>query len=217
MRDPIEYELMGYEVSLRRAEADNIEVMAEDEASRAGIVTGAGPVVPPDTFRDGRDEAPVSRTINVALIGNPNSGKTSLFNYLSGLNEHVGNYSGVTVDSAEATVRFRDYRIRFTDLPGTYSISTYSPEERVVAEHLEKDDFDVVVNVIDGSNIERNMFLTTQLIDMELNMVAALNMYDELIASGDRFDHKAMGELLDMPFVPTVAKRGAAWPIFSNA
>ncbi|MCX4358260.1 MAG: ferrous iron transport protein B [Rikenellaceae bacterium] len=208
MRDPIEYELMGYEVSLRRAEADNIEVMAEDEASRAGIVTGAGPVVPPDTFRDGRDEAPVSRTINVALIGNPNSGKTSLFNYLSGLNEHVGNYSGVTVDSAEATVRFRDYRIRFTDLPGTYSISTYSPEERVVAEHLEKDDFDVVVNVIDGSNIERNMFLTTQLIDMELNMVAALNMYDELIASGDRFDHKAMGELLDMPFVPTVAKRG---------
>lgn len=212
MRDPIEYELMGYEVSLRRAEAENIEVVSCQDAAKEGLFCDVEKVSFPETYHEGESSEPVSHVIKVALVGNPNCGKTSLFNYISGLNEHVGNYSGVTVESSTATVRFRDYKIKFTDLPGTYSISSYSPEERVVAEHLEKDSFDVVVNVIDGSNIERNLFLTTQLIDMELNMVVALNMYDELLASGDSFDHKTMGKLLDAPFVATVAKKGRGVP-----
>lgn len=212
MRDPIEYEIMGYEVSLRRAEAYNIEVASRAEALDEGVVSSGEEPLFPDTFHDEEPKREAHNVIEVALVGNPNSGKTSLFNYMSGLNEHVGNYSGVTVESTSATVRFGNYKIRFTDLPGTYSLSAYSPEERVVAEHLKSGRFDVVVDVLDGCNLERNMFLTTQLIDMELNMVASLNMYDELTASGDRFDHKAMSQLLDIPFVPTVGKKGRGVP-----
>lgn len=210
MKDPIEYALMGYDVSLRRAEAAHIEVVTVDEAESMGLLSDISE--PRNYVESPKEPESTTDIISVALVGNPNSGKTSLFNYLSGLNEHVGNYSGVTVDSKKASVQFKGHTITFTDLPGTYSLSAYSPEEAVVREHLERENFDIIINVIDGSNIERNLYLTTQLIDMELRIIVALNMYDELIASGDKFDYKAMGLLLGAPFVPTVAKKGRGVP-----
>ena len=146
--------------------------------------------------------------INVGFIGNPNCGKTSLFNIASGLHEHVGNYSGVTVDAKEGYFDFEGYRFRMVDLPGTYSLSAYSPEEKYVRKHLIEETPDVVINVVDASNLERNLYLTTQLIDMDMRMVIALNMYDELEKSGNTLDHVMLGKLFGVPVIPTVCKKG---------
>jgi len=211
--DPTEYEVMGYKVSLRNSEAERIEVISESEARREaeeeqrarrnGEVGGEPLVVTDDDIRE--TALRHRREIVVALVGNPNAGKTSLFNVISGLRERVGNYSGVTVDAKETLVDYKGYKIRLVDLPGTYSLSAYSPEERYVRQQIVEGRPDVIVNVIDSGNLERNLFLTTQLLDMNLRMVSALNMYDELEKKGDRFDYKSLGDMIGVPMVPTVS------------
>lgn len=212
LKDPIKYKIMGYEISLRRQEAAMIEVMSEEEARESMQETH---------FHDPiAEDIPVSeaklkeiasgkrRTINVTLVGNPNCGKTSLFNVASGSHEHVGNYSGVTVDAKEGHFDFQGYHFRLVDLPGTYSLSAYSPEELYVRKHIIDETPDVIINVVDAGNLERNLYLTAQLIDMNVRMVVALNMYDALLHSGNTLDHKKLGQLFGVPIVPTVSRTG---------
>ncbi|HLN54139.1 MAG TPA: ferrous iron transport protein B [Lentimicrobium sp.] len=208
LMDPVEYNVMSYNVSLRNSEARLIEVLTEEESKQRehefnDLKTGSRIG---NLFNAAAQQK--KKTINVAFVGNPNSGKTTLFNHASGLREHVGNYSGVTVDAKEARFRKGDYIFNVTDLPGTYSITAYSPEELFVRDYIIDSVPDVVVNIIDGSNLERNLFLTTQLIDMDIKLVVALNMHDELLASGNTLDHNALGMLLGVPFVPTVGSKG---------
>ncbi len=213
LRDPVKYKIMGYEVSLRHSEADLIEVLPDHEETHSEIQT--------ETLHGLKcnDHAPLSdkmkealkqkrNTINVALVGNPNCGKTSLFNFASGAHERVGNYSGVTVDAKYGWAEFEGYRFELVDLPGTYSLSAYSPEELYVRKQLVEKTPDVVINVIDASNLERNLYLTTQLIDMHLRMVCALNMFDETEQRGDHIDHQKLSELFGVPMVPTVFTTG---------
>ena len=213
LRDPIEYEIIGYKVSLRREEASKIEVISESEAKRMLSEREALPAL--DAAGEDYIEREMThlaeerrKMIKVALVGNPNCGKTSLFNIASGSHEHVGNYSGVTVDAKEGTFVHGGYHFQIVDLPGTYSLSAYSPEELYVRKNLIEDMPDVVVNVVDASNLQRNIYLTTQLIDMNIRVVMALNMYDELQAKGDVLDLKQLGYLLGMPVVPTVSRTG---------
>ena len=211
LQDPVKYKLMGYEVSLRHDEAAMIEVVSASEAQQ--LKQEAGGVleedVKPLTDSELRSAAlRRRRRINVALVGNPNCGKTSLFNFASGAHGHVGNYSGVTVDASEAHASFFGYEFNLTDLPGTYSLSCYSPEELYVRSHLSEELPDVVINVIDASNLERNLYLTTQLVDMDLRMVCALNMYDEFERRGDQIDLSTLSTLFGVPMVPTSFKSG---------
>ncbi len=206
LNDPIKYSVMGYEVSLRRSEAALIEVVSEDEAIRSKYAN--------EDKTGFIDEEEVRRMalkqrkhINVALVGNPNCGKTTLFNFAAGGHEHVGNYSGVTVESKEGHFEFQGYSFTLVDLPGTYSLSAYSPEEKYVRQYISEQMPDVIINVVDSTNLERNLYLTTQLIDMNVRTIVALNMYDEFEQSGDKLDYKKLGKLLGIPFVPTVAKK----------
>ncbi len=219
LRDPIEYEIIGYRVSLRREEAALIEVVTEADAREALLSDEHLQALPGDLDEEERLERALSHiaqerrhNIRVALVGNPNCGKTSLFNIASGSHEHVGNYSGVTVDAKEGHFRYKDYEITLVDLPGTYSLSAYSPEELYVRKNLLETMPDVVVNVVDASSVERNLYLTTQLIDMNLRVVMALNMYDELLHKGDKLDTKQLGYLLGMPVCPTVCRSGEGIP-----
>ena len=205
-QDPVEYEIMGYHIALRKSEAQLIEVSIPAAARKGNGNTEKYPA----TFQDesaNRFLHEAGHVINVALVGNPNSGKTSLFNMASGSRERVGNYSGVTVDAKSAVMHRNGYTIHIVDLPGTYSITEYSPEELFVREHIQQNMPDVVVNVVDSSNLERNLFLTTQLIDMDLKVVIALNMYDELAQMGATFDCGMLGKMIGIPIVPTVASR----------
>ena len=212
LHDPVKYKLMGYEVSLRHDEAALIEVISADEARSEHSDVGAD--AEPLTLEHEGDELlhraaeRKHKTINVALVGNPNCGKTSLFNYASGAHARVGNYSGVTVDATVATAHYGDYRINLTDLPGTYSLSCYSPEELYVRRHLIEEQPDVVINVIDASNLERNLYLTTQLVDLNVRMVCALNMYDEFERRGDQANLNTLQTLIGVPMVPTSFKSG---------
>ncbi|HEY9123206.1 MAG TPA: ferrous iron transport protein B [Bacteroidales bacterium] len=205
LQDPIEYEIMGYNVSLRRSEAALIEVVREEGAETI-VQSGFEGTIVDDRLKISLKEK--GNTIHVALVGNPNSGKTTLFNHASGSHERVGNYGGVTVDAKEAYIAFEDYQLKVTDLPGTYSITEYTPEELFVRNHIAEKMPDVVVNVIDASNLERNLFLTTQLIDMNIKVVIALNMYDELEQKGISLDDDALGRMLGIPIIPTVAVKG---------
>ena len=210
LKDPIKYRLLGYEISLRRQEADMIEVVSEQEARTMqnpyhGSITEDVPVSESELVALAKGKR---RTINVALVGNPNCGKTSLFNIASGAHEHVGNYSGVTVDAKEGFFDFQGYHFRIVDLPGTSSLSAYTPEELYVRKHIIEETPDVIINVVDSSNLERNFYLTTQLIDMNVRMVIALNMYDELEASGNKLDYTQLSQLIGVPMVPTVCRRG---------
>ncbi len=219
LRDPIKYRLLGYEISLRRDEAAMIEVMTPEEAKEF-MRNDDADSQKSQIFEDDdcgliTDEAKMKeaamrkrRTINVALVGNPNCGKTSLFNFASGAHERVGNYSGVTVDAKEGHATFEGYDFNIVDLPGTYSLTAYSPEEMYVRRQIVDKTPDVIINVIDASNIERNLYLTTQLIDMNLRMVCALNMYDEMESRGDKLDCDKLGSLLGVPMIPTVFKTG---------
>ena len=216
LRDPIEYEILGYKLSLRRSEADQIEVIGEKEAKEVMKQDHAFDTIYAD---DSDDDWSLNKmmaklaeerghVIRVALVGNPNCGKTSLFNIASGSHEHVGNYSGVTVDAKEGRFEYKGYKFVLVDLPGTYSLSAYSPEELYVRKNLIENVPDVVINVVDASNIERNLYLTAQVIDMNLRVVMALNMYDELKDKGDELDIKQLGYLLGMPICPTVSRDG---------
>lgn len=216
LKDPIEYEILGYRISLRREEAEMIEVLGEKEAMEHISTEHLGEIVYAD---DCDEEALLSRemkelakqrhnVIRVALVGNPNCGKTSLFNIASGGHEHVGNYSGVTVDAKEGKFQYGGYSFVLVDLPGTYSLSAYSPEELYVRKNLIGSTPDVIVNVVDASNLERNLYLTTQVIDMNLRVVMALNMFDELEAKGDKLDTAQLGKLLGVPVCPTVSRDG---------
>lgn len=204
LQDPAEYELMGYRVSLRKSEAELIEILPADSLEHAEKSYNGTHLLEtaPHILRE------QSHHIHVALVGNPNCGKTTLFNYATGKHERVGNYGGVTVDIKTARLKKNDHTLFVTDLPGTYSISEYSPEELFVRHHLTDEMPDVVINVIDASNIERNLYLTTQLIDMDIKVVIALNMFDELENKGDRFDYKMLGEMIGIPIVPCVASKG---------
>ena len=210
LKDPIKYRLLGYEISLRRQEAEMIEVVSEQEARTTqnpyhGSITQEITVPEAEMVALAKGKR---RTINVALVGNPNCGKTSLFNIASGAHEHVGNYSGVTVDAKEGFFDFQGYHFRIVDLPGTYSLSAYTPEEIYVRKHIIDETPDVIINVVDASNLERNFYLTTQLIDMNVRMVIALNMYDELEASGNKLDYLKLSQLFGVPMVPTVCRKG---------
>lgn len=209
LRDPVEYNIMGYEVTLRRDEASMIEVITEEEALANenilinGIYNG---VFSEDKLR--KTAAKQGKIINIALIGNPNSGKTTLFNYASNSREHVGNYSGVTIDAKTSVLFYKDYQINITDLPGTYSLTAYSPEELYVRKFIAENHPDVLINVVDASNLERNLYLTTQLIDMDVRTVMALNMYDELLGRKHIFDYKSLAKMIGIPIVPTVGSKG---------
>lgn len=232
LHDPVKYKLMGYEVSLRHSEADMIEIISVEEAERiekenkqnksnnssdtydeaannASVEDKSAPNPTPLTEGQLRDAAMKKRrTINVALVGNPNCGKTSLFNFASGAHERVGNYSGVTVDAKVGHAEFEGYEFNIVDLPGTYSLSAYSPEELYVRKQIIENTPDIIINVIDTSNLERNLYLTTQLIDMHLRMVCALNMFDETEKRGDNVDYAKLGELFGVPMIPTTFTTG---------
>ena len=204
LRDPIEYEIMQSHVSLRRVEAQHIEVVKLDD-ELADNYTFNGTL----TEDVQRILGERGKTVNVALVGNPNCGKTSFFNHATGMREKVGNYSGVTVDSKLGVFKYKDYTIRITDLPGTYSLTDFTPEELYVREHIFNNHPDVVLNIVDASNLERNLFLTTQLIDMNVPMVMALNMYDELEKNNDKLDVEMLGNMLGFPIVPTISSKGS--------
>ncbi|MDO9257233.1 MAG: ferrous iron transport protein B [Bacteroidales bacterium] len=203
LQDPVEYNILGYNVTLRMSEAQLIEVdplnITEQEINYSGTLSEDS---------ENRHYSGKNKIIHVAFVGNPNSGKTTLFNYASNSRERVGNYSGVTVDAKEAKFEQEGYEFIITDLPGTYSITAYSPEELYVRDFINENMPDVVVNVVDASNLERNLYLTTQLIDMDIRVIVALNMFDELERKGDILDFDHLGKMLGVPFIPTVASRG---------
>lgn len=211
LKDPIKYRILGYEVSLRRSEAEMIEIINEKEArdilKNQEVLDGIKEDLPLSEEQIKEAAMGKRRLIKVALVGNPNCGKTSLFNIASGSHARVGNYGGVTVDAREGHFDFQGYRFKLVDLPGTYSLSAYSPEEQYVREHLIDETPDIVINVVDASNLERNLYLTTQLIDMNVRMVIALNIYDELEASGDKLDYIKLSKLLGVPAIPTISKQ----------
>jgi len=205
LKDPIEFNIMGYEVSLRKSEAEEVEIEITNQENSLYIFNGTSKI----------DRTPFTPTIyskeneiNIALIGNPNCGKTTIFNHISGAKEKVGNYGGVTVNTKEGHFNIGKYRINITDLPGTYSITAQSPEEQFVRRHIFDRQPDLVINIVDASNLERNLLLTTQLIDMGIDIVMALNMFDEFEEKGDDFDYKALGEMIGIPIVPTVGSKG---------
>lgn len=204
LRDPVEYNIMGYEVSLRRSEAALIEVITPEEASVKEKEQFSG-VITEDWLK--RKAEKKGKLINVAMVGNPNAGKTTLFNYATRSKEKVGNYGGVTIDAKQGKFSYKGYKFNIVDLPGTYSLTAYSPEELFVRRHITTKMPDVVINVADASNLERNLYLTTQLIDMDIKVVMALNMYDELLESGDQLDYDSLGKMTGVPVVPTIGSK----------
>ncbi|MDM8268221.1 ferrous iron transport protein B [Barnesiella viscericola] len=213
LKDPIKYKIMDYEISLRRSEASLVEVITPEEAEavfgESSKASGESKLTPSEEDECiKRALSKSSKTINIALVGNPNCGKTSLFNIASGAHEHVGNYSGVTVDAKKGFFEYKGYHFNIYDLPGTYSLSAYSPEELYVRRYLKNETPDVLINVVVASNLERNLYLTTELIDMDYRMVIALNMFDELEQSGGKIDYKHLGNMIGVPIVPTVSRSG---------
>ncbi|MBO7235926.1 MAG: ferrous iron transport protein B [Alistipes sp.] len=206
LKDPIEYHIMGYDISLRRKEAEMIVVMTREEAGNLISTDSSSLIDSEDIVMQAIDTS--HKHISIGLVGNPNSGKTSLFNTLCGRSEHVGNYSGVTVDAKRGTMQYKGYTMEVTDLPGTYALSAYSPEEVYVRRHIINHTPDIILNTVVASNLERNLYLTTELIDISPKMVIALNMYDELERSGASFDHEALGEMIGIPMIPVVAPTG---------
>jgi len=206
LQDPIEYKILDYKISLRLEEARLIEIIPFNENhKKESSADLSDQLLPQDIINVIQKKG---RSIDVALVGNPNCGKTSIFNFASRSREHVGNYAGVTVDSKRAIFKQNGYSFNLTDLPGTYSLTAYSPEELFVRNNILKDHPDVVLNVIDASNLERNLYLTTQLIDMDIKVVIALNMYDDLEKKGDKFDYEHLGKMLGIPIVPTIGNEG---------
>ena len=215
LKDPIKYNIMEYEVSLRRSEAVMIEIsMVKYDLPKYEQPTSEkdtdDSVVTAQTSKLSQQKD--SKIITVALVGNPNSGKTSIFNIASGSHEHVGNYSGVTVDSKEGKLKHKGYTIKLVDLPGTYSLSAYTPEELFVRKYILEKEPNIIINVVSASSLERNMYLTTELMELKAPMVIALNMFDELKGSGREFDYERLSEMIDTPIIPTIGKKGFGIP-----
>jgi len=202
---PIEFKILDYNITLRRTEANLIEVVSQTEAL-SQITQNYEGVIDFENLKVSVKEK--ERTVNIALVGNPNCGKTTLFNFISGSKEHVGNYSGVTIDAKKATFSQNGYNFNIYDLPGTYSLTAYSPEEIYVRNFIMNETPDIVINVIDSSNLERNLFLTTQLIDMDIKVIIALNMYDELLKNKVKFDYQSLAKLMGIPIIPTISSKG---------
>ena len=204
LQDPVEYMILGSHISLRHSEASQIEVTDRDaefcdmEDAFHGII---------ETEVAGIDPM-ADNVLRVALIGNPNCGKTSLFNNATGAREKVGNYGGVTIDSKEGWFNIGGRRVQLVDLPGTYSLTEYSPEEMYVRTYIRDNHPDAILNIVDAGNLERNLYLTTQLMDMNIPMVVALNMWDELEKSGDKLDIDMMSRLLGARLIPLTAYNG---------
>ncbi len=205
LQDPIEYQIMGYNISLRRNEADLVDVIPVNQIIENVDIPFKGTIDENILKTSVKKE---TNKISVALVGNPNSGKTTIFNYASGQNERTANYGGVTVQAKEGIIEYQDYTINIYDLPGTYSITEYTPEEVYVRKHILENQPDIIINVVDASNLERNLYLTTQLIDMNVKVIIALNMFDELEKSKAEFDYKHLSEMIGIPIIPTVAKKG---------
>lgn len=221
LKDPVYYRIMDYNVSLRRQDAALIDVeLVEAEAEEA---TAGEPLLEASADESQDNPIPTNndpqthtstrsgshrKKLRVALVGNPNCGKTSLFNLASGAHEHVGNYSGVTVDAKEAHFDHGDYRIEIVDLPGSYSLSPYSPEELYIRQFLSSPETrpDIVIDVVDTCNLERNLYLTMQIKEMKLPMVVALNMFDEFEQSKSELNIPLLSQLFDIPMVPTVGR-----------
>lgn len=204
-KGPIEFKILDYNITLRRSEANLIEVVSLEEAKEQVSSNFEG-VIDKEILK--RSATEKGKVINIALVGNPNCGKTTLFNFLSGSKEHVGNYSGVTISAKKASFRKDGYQFNLVDLPGTYSLTAYSPEEIYVRKYIWKETPDMVINVLDSSNLERNLFLTTQLIDMDIKVICALNMYDELLRNKSNFNYEKMGKMMGIPIIPTISSKG---------
>ena len=209
LKDPIKYKIMDSEVSLRRSEAALIEVVHASELppTSDNVLQQENSTIDQESILH-TFALEKQKRIQVALVGNPNAGKTSLFNAITGAHEHVGNYGGITVDAKAQRFEYKGYTIQLIDLPGTYSLSNCTAEERYVRSYIEDHHPDVVINIVAASNLERNLYLTTQLIDMDARMVIALNMFDELEKSGDKFDYDLLGKMIGVPIVPTISKNG---------
>ena len=224
MGDPMELRIHGYELTLRLADADKIDITPvvkkaseeEKKAPRSPEHPGLG--------EEGRfhpkgtgDPLPEGTTLTFALVGNQNSGKTTLFNQLTGSNQHVGNFPGVTVDRKDGVIRGHSDTL-VTDLPGIYSMSPYSSEELVSRDFVLKGHPKAIINIVDATNIERNLYLTMQLLEMNIPMVVALNMMDELRGNGGTVDVNAMEAMLGVPVVPiSAAKNEGVDELISHA
>ncbi len=213
--DPIIIRLRGFQLSLRREEAATIfvELLGHHHtgACRRRRLRADGALYSPQPVGC-RKAISDRKEIVVALLGNPNSGKTSLFNNLVGAHQRVGNFTGVTIEKYEGSIKYRGYKIRVIDLPGTYSLTAYSPEELVARNFLIEEKPDIVIDVVDGSNLERNLYLTTQLMELEVDMLVALNMYDEVKKQQIKIDLPQLQKLLGSHIIPTssVKKQGFA-------
>lgn len=201
--DPIVIKVRGFDLSLRLEEASQIRV------EKIGH-TGDG--IPMREYKNLYSPVPIaerrtstSKNIRVALLGNPNSGKTSLFNQIVGAHQKVGNFTGVTVEKYEGILQYKGYTIEVTDLPGTYSLTAYSPEEIVTRNFILEEKPDIVIDVVAGSNLERNLYLTTQIMELEVDMLVALNMYDEVEKLGIKIDIPQLEALLGSHVIPTSA------------
>ena len=204
LKDPVEYMILGSHISLRHSEAAQIEVTDEnadfcdmEDAYNGYIETIVGGV---DPMSDD--------VLRVVLVGNPNCGKTSLFNCVTGAKEKVGNYGGVTVDSKESWFNIGGRKVQLVDLPGTYSLTEYSPEEMYVRTYIRDNHPDAILNIVDAGNLERNLYLTTQIMDMNIPIVVALNMWDEMEKTGDKLDIEMLSRLLGARMVPVTAYNG---------
>ena len=214
MGDPMELQIHCYELTLRLADAEQIEVEPIDSRSRRHeSAKGVNNTVHPGLGEDGKyhvkaDENPLpdSQILTYALVGNQNCGKTTLFNQLTGSNQHVGNFPGVTVDRKDGPIKgYKNTLV--TDLPGIYSMSPYSNEEIVSRNFVLDDKPEAIINIVDATNIERNLYLTMQLLEMNIPMVVALNMMDEVTGNGGTIDVNGMESMLGVPVVPISAAK----------
>ena len=223
MGDPIEFDVNGYELTMRLADAEKIEVErnlisdAESEvperSRRTEVTPAAGKSAHPGLGEGGKfhakgdgDPLPDSTLLTYALVGNQNSGKTTLFNQLTGSNQHVGNFPGVTVDRKDGAIRGQPNTL-VTDLPGIYSMSPYTSEEIISRNFVLNEKPRGIINIVDATNIHRNLYLTMQLLEMDVPMVIALNMMDEVTGNGGSIDVNKMEELLGVPVVPISASK----------
>ena len=213
MGDPMELQIHGYELTLRLADAEKIGITPADPKVTGTEKKSQRSPEHPGLGEEGRfhpkgsgDPLPEGTVLTFALVGNQNSGKTTLFNQLTGSNQHVGNFPGVTVDRKDGVIRGHADTL-VTDLPGIYSMSPYSSEELVSRDFVLKDHPKAIINIVDATNIERNLYLTMQLLEMNIPMVVALNMMDELRGNGGTVDVNAMEAMLGVPVVPISAAK----------